>query len=115
MASLRARPVDENAAHHLRGDAEKMRAVAPLYAPLIDETEICLVNERRRLQRVSLIFASHGSRGLTMELVVDRREKTIGRVGVTVAPGEEQSGDIRGSGAGIGVVDRERHDETRMS
>ena len=44
-----ARVVHENAAHHFRRDAEKLRAIRPRHLTLIHETEERFVDERRRL------------------------------------------------------------------
>ena len=47
------RVVDQNPPHHAGGDAEEVRAIAPLDLPLIDEAHVRFVDERRRLQRMT--------------------------------------------------------------
>src|ERR1051325_8457367 len=42
-----ARVIDEDAAHHLRGDAEEVRAVLPAHLRLIDHPDVSLAAERR--------------------------------------------------------------------
>src|ERR1044072_4884889 len=49
LGLVRARVVYEYAAHHLRGDAEEVRAVLPLHLRLVNEAHVRLVYERRGL------------------------------------------------------------------
>src|SRR5918993_2740058 len=55
---LLARVIDEDAAHHLRRDAEEVRPVLPLHLRLIDEPQVGFVDERGRLQGVALSLAA---------------------------------------------------------
>ncbi len=50
---MRAGAVDQEASHHLTRDAEKLPAVLPHDPPLINQSEVHLVNERRRLPRMA--------------------------------------------------------------
>ena len=52
LAACAAGVVHEDSAHHLRGDAEEMRAVPPVDLALFDQPQVRLVNQRRRLERV---------------------------------------------------------------
>ena len=47
-----ARVVHENAAHHLRRDAEEVRPALPLNPILVDQPKIRLIDQRRWLQRM---------------------------------------------------------------
>ena len=49
---MRARVIDQGAAHHVRGDGEEVRAVLPLHAALIDQLEVHVVHQDRALQGV---------------------------------------------------------------
>jgi len=51
------RVVHENAAHELRSERKKVRSVVPVDALDIHETEIRLVNEPCRVERVVVPFA----------------------------------------------------------
>jgi hypothetical protein len=53
--------------------------VSPLHPIEIDQPDVCLVDERRGLQRVSLSLAAHVVVGETMELVVHDRQERITR------------------------------------
>jgi len=39
-----ARVINQDVAHHLRGDAKEMSAILPIHHPLIDQTKIDLVD-----------------------------------------------------------------------
>ena len=51
-SGVRARVIDQNAPHRLRGDAEKVRAILPAHVALIDQLDERFVDERGRLQCV---------------------------------------------------------------
>jgi len=44
--------IDQDPAHNIRRDAEKMGAVLPLDVFLIDELQVSFMNKRGRLQRM---------------------------------------------------------------
>ena len=46
------RVIDQDPAHHPRGDAEKVGAVLPVRRRLADEAKINFVHQRRRLERM---------------------------------------------------------------
>ena len=58
-----ARVVDQDAPHHLRGDAEEVRATLPGDAILAGEPEVRLVDQGGGLQRVVRPFAAKIRRG----------------------------------------------------
>jgi len=87
--------VHEDPAHELRGHAEEMGAVAPLHTALVDEAEVRLADERRRLERVVGCLASHGTRGLLVQLGVYRGHQAFTGGAITVTPVVEQLGDVR--------------------
>src|SRR5581483_12057340 len=62
--------VDEDAPHHARGDREEVTLVLPLRPPLIHETQICLVDQRRGAQGVIASFAMELPVGDRLELGV---------------------------------------------
>lgn len=45
--------VNEDAAHQTRGDREKVRAVLPVDLALIDQFEVGLIDQHRRVQRIA--------------------------------------------------------------
>jgi hypothetical protein len=87
--------VDENAAHHPRGDAVELRAILPVDAALVDESQIHLVHERRRLQRVIATLAAQVRCRAPVQCVVDEGHQPIARLLVAGSPGPQQRRDIR--------------------
>jgi|SRR6188474_1301347 hypothetical protein len=59
VVASRARKFDQNSAHHPRRQGEEVRSILPVDLSHLDQPEIRFVNQRRRLQRVTRMFASH--------------------------------------------------------
>ena len=93
---LSACMVNENATHGLRGNAEELRAIAPLDTTLIDETQIRFVHECGGLKRVFAGLSAHGARGLPVQLRINRRQELFAGGCVATAPREEEPGDVGG-------------------
>jgi hypothetical protein len=91
----RARVVHEDAAHHAGGDGEKMRAVVPLDRFPVDQTDIGLVDERRRLKAVSDALPRHAAPRDSVELLMDERNQSLESALVALTPLEEQPGNLR--------------------
>jgi hypothetical protein len=84
---MRAGMIDQDAPHHLTRDSEELPAVLPHDLPLIDQPQICLVHEGRRLQRVPAAFAAQlPSRPPAQVLIHDRHELVAGG-GIASTPG----------------------------
>jgi len=66
-----SRAVDENATHHHRGDPEELRPVLPGRVVLIDQPNVRLVHERRRLQRVAGALAPQICRRPATQLLIN--------------------------------------------
>jgi hypothetical protein len=78
--------IDQDAAHHLRGDAKEVRPILPVDLALIDHPQVNLVNERRRLQCVGGAFASELAAGHATQLRIDQREQLIQSTAIAAAP-----------------------------
>ncbi len=89
-----ARVIDEDAAHHLRGDAEEVRAVLPLHLRLIHEPHVRLVDERGGLQRVADALLAQVARGEAPQLAVDDGQQVVEHPAVAVRQADEQSGHL---------------------
>src|SRR4026207_2405351 len=85
--------IDEHAPHHLRRDPEELCAILPGRA-LIDESQIGLIDQRRRLQRVIPPFASQVGGSPPVELVVHDWYQLVSRTDIAVAPCTQQSGHV---------------------
>src|SRR5262249_23395901 len=85
--------VDEDSAHRLRGHAEKMCSILPTDLALVDESQVDLMDQRRRLQRVVYALTSKLARRDAPELVVDERQQLLERSCVASTPVGQQRGD----------------------
>jgi hypothetical protein len=84
--AMTTRMVDENAAHRLCGHAEEVRSILPVDLALIDETQVDLVDERRRLQRVIHALASELTGSDAAQLGIQERQELVERGGVAATP-----------------------------
>ncbi len=86
--------IDKKPAYTLRRHCEKISAVLPVHPLVIDELNVQIVHQRRRLKRMAGIFGSHVPPSQTLELLVDERRQTIQRILISVVPGQQQCRDI---------------------
>ena len=87
--------IDENQAHEVGGDTEKMRAAGPVLILDGDESEIGFVEKRGWLESVVGAFAPQVTRSEPSKFGVDERHQMIqGRL-IASLPLVEQSGDRR--------------------
>jgi hypothetical protein len=75
-----------------------MSSIAPLHAPLVDESQIRLVHQRRRLKSVGWVFTAHGALCLTMQLVIDNLQQPLTGGRIARSPRREKRRDIVGGG-----------------
>src|SRR5688572_15879589 len=73
---MRARVVNQDAAHHLRSHAEEMCAVLPGHLSLINQTQVSLMDQGRGLQCVIGAFASEIITCQTAEFAIDEWNKS---------------------------------------
>jgi hypothetical protein len=90
--------VDEDAPHDLCGDTKEMSPTPPIDLPLIDKSQICFVDERRRLQGVPRPLATKLAPGDTAQLGIHERQQLIESAVVPATPIVEQRRDVRGRG-----------------
>ena len=81
-----ARMIDQNAPHHLRSDAEEMRAILPDDAILADESDVCLVDQGGRLERVFLPLSAEIGGRPPPQFPVDEREQVVPCLEISVTP-----------------------------
>ena len=74
---MRAGVLDENLAHRPGGDPEQMGAVFDGWQGPAEETEIGLVHQTGRLERVTRSLPSHGPASHRLQVVVDEREEAV--------------------------------------
>ena len=78
--------VNQDPAHDLCRDAEEVRSILPVDMALVDEPEVDLVNERRRLQGVVRPLASKLPRGRAPKLCIHERQQLIERSPIAATP-----------------------------
>ena len=71
------RAVDEHVTHRQRGHGEKVAVVGPFGVRLVDELEVRLVDERRRLDRARAVLAVELPPREPAQLLVDDRQLLI--------------------------------------
>src|SRR5262249_11203102 len=84
----------QHAAHHLRGDAEKMAAILPPARTPPEKAEAELVHQTGRLEADAGSLAHQVTGRHPMQLVVDERQHALERLGVAAAPGAKQRRDL---------------------
>ena len=84
-----AREVHENPPHHLRGDAEEVRAVLPTRRLPVDEAQVGFVNQGGGLEEVVVALAAHVTAREPVQLGLDERGQAFERLLVAVTPGDQ--------------------------
>jgi hypothetical protein len=93
LGAAQPRLVDQDPPHHPGRDSEKVGAVAPFHLPLIDQPDVRLVNECRRLEGVTGRFAKHIRRGHAAKVVIYQRHEVFQGLTASVAPLDQQFSD----------------------
>jgi len=78
--------VDQDAANHLRRDAEKMSPVLPFHVTLIHQPDKSLVNQCGALERVIRPFLAEITTRETPQLAIYQGRKLFQRIFIAVAP-----------------------------
>ena len=86
--------IDQDPAHDLRRDTKEVRSILPIDLPLIDEPQVHLMNERRRLQGVVGPLATKLAGRNATELRIDERQQLIECTAVAATPLAEQRRDV---------------------
>jgi hypothetical protein len=96
-----ARPVDEHAAHRLRGRAEEVRAAAARHLRIVDQAHVRFVDQIRRLKRDVAVLACELAMRHVVKLIVDERHEMVERSAIGGAGSRdvlEQGGRSRAAG-----------------
>src|SRR5262249_7566180 len=88
--------------HHLSRQREEVGPVPPFDAIDIDQAEVRLVYQRRRLERMIRSLPSHVTSGQPVELTVQQRNQSLASGLVALAPHPEK---LRGLNIGIRLHD----------
>ena len=85
-----ARTLDQNSAHHLRRNGEKMSPVLPLDLLAVNEPDIGFVDEAGCLQSVTRLLPGHVAAGEPAQRLVHERDEFVQCRRITPPPGQEQ-------------------------
>ena len=88
--------IDKDAPHHPRRHGEEVRTVLPADLLNVDQPQIGLVHQRRRLKAVAGALSGHEMPGDAVEFTVHERHQTPESVFVALSPGNQQCGDLFG-------------------
>jgi hypothetical protein len=89
----RARVIDKDPPHGLRGDGKKVVAVLPVHAFVIDELQVSLIDQSGSLQRVLTSFLFHVVMGQPPEFLVNEWNQAFQSGLVTITPFDEKLGN----------------------
>ena len=98
---LPAGVIDEDLAHQLRRHRKKVRPVLQRQPVHIHQSQVDLMHERRRLKGVPGLFTLEMAARHAAQLVIHERDQTVERLGVALAPGQEQSSYIVHAGQSV--------------
>lgn len=85
--------LDEDAPHRLRSRRKEMAATIPICRPPdIHESQVGLMDERRRLQRLPGFFLSQLLSGQPTKFVIDERQQLVRRLFIALAGGFQKLG-----------------------
>ena len=94
LVALRPGDVHEDAPHQPRGHREEVGPVLPVDVLDVDQPEVRLVHQRRRLQAVPAALARHAAPRDPPQFVVHQRDQLVEGGLIALPPCEEKSGDL---------------------
>jgi hypothetical protein len=94
LGTMPASVIEEDAAHHVCRDSQKMGAILPRDPILVDQPEVRFVDERCRLERVLGSFAPHQSGCNPTQIVEDDGCQTISCRSIPFAELDEKPGNV---------------------
>ena len=87
-------------AHHLRGDAEEVRAILPLNPGLIDHPEVSFMDQGGGLESVAAALAVQVATGEPPQFPIDHREQQIDGLAIAMFHLDQELRDVR---LGVGL------------
>ena len=98
-----ARMVNQQLTHHPGRDGQEVRTVLESGLPRVNQLEIGLMDECRRIQASIRSLPTEAAASQPAEPVVDEGHETIQSPGVAIAPQLKQARDVGGSGFDHGL------------
>ena len=99
--SARASHVNQDSPHQLGADREEMGPIRPTHSPNVDEADVQLVDEGRRLKSAVRLFAGHVMVGEAVELFVDNRNQLVACRAVARGPSLQERSHCGGRRFGV--------------
>ena len=96
--------VHENAPHGASGNRQEMRPVLPRDIFGIDQPQVDLIDERRRLKAVPGTLSCHASSGDLVKLALYERNQSIEGGRVALTPFQKQSGGLSGIARNVAIL-----------
>src|SRR5438128_3531374 len=88
-----ARMINQDIANQMGGQSEELRAMLPVDALLLDQSQIDFVDNDRRLQRDIRRLAAQVAFGESAKLIINQRHQLIARQIITITPFQEKFAD----------------------
>lgn len=95
--------VDQDAPHQPAGHGEEVGAILPRHGTQVDQAKERLVDERRRLQRMTGALAAHVPASQPLQFSLDHRGELLEGLGAARSPSAEQVSDLVGADRFAGV------------
>lgn len=86
--------IDQHEAHGPGRDRQEMRTIRPLHPGLVDQAHVDLMDERRRVQRLTGPAPAQSEAGGPLQLVVREREELVERLSVTLTGAVQEDGRV---------------------
>jgi hypothetical protein len=86
--------IDKDLAHERGRQRKEVGPILQRHAVHIDESQVRLMNERRRLQGVPWGFAPETAARHAAQFVIHDRHQAVERRGISLTPGQKQFGDF---------------------
>src|SRR5262245_45591160 len=82
--------VDQYAPHHLGRNCEKMGAILPLHALVVNQTHVGFIHQGSGLERVAWALALHVVVSQSAEFFINDRCQAVESASVSTTPGAEK-------------------------
>src|SRR5262249_4001550 len=106
---MRAGMIDQNLTHQAGGHAEKVGAALPLGHLLVNQANVSLVQQGRRLERVIETLTSEIAGREMAQLLVHKRYQLVQSISIALFPVDQQPSDL------IWSIGRDHKTVLRMS
>ena len=93
LVALRSRRVDQDPSHQPGRHRQEVGAILPVHVLGVDEAQVSLVNERRRLEAVARTFAGHAPPRDAVQFLLHQGHELRQRGVIALSPRAQETGD----------------------